>query len=465
MATPYASMMLETREGEAAIVPVDPFRSAFKPTDADLQQYYSANRNRYMVPEQRVLRIARIGPDQVTGVTASDQEVAAYYNSHKADYAANETRDISQVLVQDQATANAIAARAKAGATIAAAAAPAGANAAVTTLSKESRSAYVAVAGNKAADAVFAAAYGAVVGPVRTDFGWAVAKVDAINTQGGKSLDQARPEIAAKITADKRKSAIEDLVDKVQNAVDDGSNFAEAAAAAKLPVTNTPLITATGASRADTGFKMPPELAPALKTGFEIDPNDPPEIISLPNDAGYAMVSPGQVVAAAPAPLAQVHDQVANDWITSKAADRARAIASQIEAKVARGMPLAQAVKESGAPLPPAQPLAARRIQIANAQGNVPPALRILFTLGQGKSRMSADPQGRGFFIVKVNKIVPGNALLAPGLIGRMQSEMQQAVSEDYAQQFLAAIRKEVGSKRNDSAIQALKNRMRSNGG
>ena len=465
MATPYASMMLESREGEGAVVPVAPFRSAFKPTDADLQQYYAANRNRYMVPEQRVLRIARIGPEQVANVTASDQEVAAYYNSHKADYAANETRNITQVLIQDQGAANAIAARAKGGATIAAAAAPAGANAAVTTLTKQSRSAYAAVAGDTAAQAVFAAPAGTIVGPVKTEFGWAVAKIDAVNAEGGKSLDQARGEIAAKLTADKRKSAIEDLVDKVQNAVDDGGNFVEAAASAKLPVTNTPLITATGTSRTDAGFKMPPELAPALKTGFEIDPNDPPEIVSLPNGAGYAMVSPGQVVHAAPAPLAQVRDQVANDWITAKASDTARGIAAQIEAKVEQGTPLAQAVKESGAPLPPVQPIAARRIQIANAQGNVPPALRILFTLGQGKSRMTPDPQGRGFVIVKVNKIVPGNALLAPTLIGRMQNEMQQAVSEDYAHQFLAAIRKEIGSKRNDSAIQALKSRMRSNGG
>ena len=44
----------------------------------------------------------------------------------------------------------------------------------------------------------------------------------------------------------------------------------------------------------------------------------------------------------------------------------------------------------------------------------VPPPVRMLFTLGPGKSRMVADPQGRGFFVVKVNKIVPGNALLQP---------------------------------------------------
>lgn len=465
VAKPYAAMLLEAREGEAAAIPIGAFTSGLKPTDADLAQFYKANRNRYMVPEQRVLRIARIGPDQVSNVTASDQEVAAYYNAHKADYAAKETRDISQVVVQDQAVANQIAAKAKAGATIAAAAAPAGSNAAVTTLKDQSQSAYASVAGDKAAAAVFAAPSGGVVGPVQTSFGWAVAKVDSIKTQGGKSLDQAKAEIAATLTAQKRKNAIEDLVDKLQDAVDGGSNFTEAATKEKLPVTTTPLIVANGTARGDPSYKMPPELAPALKTGFEVEPNDPPEIVTLPNDQGYAMVSPGQVVPAAPAPLATVHDQVATDWVASKATDRARAVAEQIEGKVEHGTPLDQAIKEAGANLPPAHPLAARRIQIANQQGQIPPPLKILFTLGQGKSRMFPDPEGRGFFIVKVEKIVPGNVATQPALIGQMQSELQQGVSQEYAEQFLAAMRKEIGAKRNEGAIQAMKTRLLGSGG
>src|SRR3954453_3478748 len=218
MATPYASMLLEQREGEAAVVPIDAFKSGLQPTDTQLQEFYTANRKRYMIPEQRVLRIARIGPEQVASVTASDQEIATYYNQNKATYSPSDTRSLSQVVVPDQATANAIAQRAKGGASLAAAAAPAGANAAVTTLPDQSRAAYAGVAGDKAAAAVFGAASGAIVGPLQSDFGWVVVKVDSVKAAGGKSLDQARAEIAAKLTAEKRKAAIEDLVDKVQNA-------------------------------------------------------------------------------------------------------------------------------------------------------------------------------------------------------------------------------------------------------
>jgi peptidyl-prolyl cis-trans isomerase D len=465
MARPYASMMLESREGEAAAFPIEAFRGGLNPTDADIQQYYKANRNRYMVPEQRALRIARIGDEQVAGVNASDQEVAAYYNAHKADYAATESRNISQAVVPDQATANAIAARAKSGATLAAAAAPAGANAAVTTLTDQSREAYAGVAGDNSAKAVFAAPSGAIVGPLQSDFGWVVAKVDSIKSTGGKSLDQARSEIAAKLTADKRKSAIEDMVNNLQNAVDEGSNFSEATASAKLTVVTTPLLLANGSSRTDPGYKLPADLAPALKTGFDLAQNDPPEIVTLPDDKGYAMVSAGEVHPAAPAPLANVHDKVASDWINAKAMERARAAAAQVEAKVEKGMALAQALKESATPLPPVHPLAARRIQIATSQGTIPEPLKVLFTLGEGKSRMFPDPQGRGFFIVKVNKIVPGNSTLQPALIGQMQNELQEGVSGDYAREFLAAIRQQLKAERNASAIQAMKTRLLSSGG
>ncbi|MFL6774825.1 MAG: peptidylprolyl isomerase [Sphingomicrobium sp.] len=464
MATPFASMMLEQREGEVAIVPTELFKTGLKPTDAQLQQFYTANRARYTIPEQRVIRIARIGPEQVAGASASDQEITAYYNANKATYAPSDIRSLSQVVVQDQGTANAIAKRANAGATLQAAAAPAGANAAVTTLKDQTRAAYAGVAGDKAAQAVFAAPSGSVVGPVQSDFGWVIAKVDSIKAGGGKTLEQARSEIAAKLNADKRRGAIEDLVDKVQNAVDDGSNFTEAVAAAKLTVSSTPLIIANGTSRTNASFKLPPELAPALKTGFEIAPNDPPEVVALTGDAGYAVVSPAQVVPAAPAPLASIHDEVAADWINEQATQRARAAATQVAARATGTVSLADAIKAAGVGIPPARAIAARRIQIADAQGNIPGALKLLFTVGAGKSRMAPYPQGGGFFVVKVNKITPGNALSAPGLITQMQSELSQAASQDYAQQFIADLKRELKVKRNQGAIDAFRTRLLTSG-
>jgi len=168
---------------------------------------------------------------------------------------------------------------------------------------------------------------------------------------------------------------------------------------------------------------------------------------------------------AAPAPLASIRDRVASDWMDNRAAQRAKAVAEAITAKANQGISLADAVKQANAPLPPIRPIAARRIQIAMAKTPIPPAIQTLFTLAQGKSKLAADPQGRGLFVVKVDKITPGNALLQPNLISQMQNELQQSASDDYAREFVAALREQMKAKRNEAAIQALKTRMMSSGG
>lgn len=464
VASHYAQMLLEEREGEAAVVPFTAFTAGLKPSDADLQRYYTANRARYMVPEQRVLRFARIGADQVGSVAATDQEVEAYYKANQAAYAPKQTRDLTQVVVPDRNTANAIAERAKSGQKLAAAAAPAGANAAVSTLTGQTSEQYASVAGNGAAAAVFSAPAGAVVGPVQSDFGWVVVKVDSVKNIGGKTLEAAKAEIAAKITDEKRKAAIEDLVNKAQDALDEGANFAEVAGQSKLPVTTTPLVVADGTSRSDAAYHVPAEYGPALKTGFEMAPNDQPEVVALPDKSGYVMVSPAEVITAAPAPLASIRDRVADDWIAGQGLARAKAAAAAIAAKASGGILLADAVKQANATIP-VRPLKARRIQVAEANPEVVPALRTLFTLTAGKARMAPDTQGRGFFVVKVNKITPANSLAALPLVGRMRAELQQATSDDYARQFVAAIRQDMKTERNEKAINALKQRFLSSGG
>ncbi len=463
VASPYAQMLLEEREGEAAVVPFSAFTAGLNPTDADVQRYYAANRSRYMVPEQRVVRFARIGPEQVANVSATDQEIEAYFKANQSAYATKETRDLTQVVVPDRATADAIATRAKAGGKLAAAAAPAGANAAVSSPAGQTREGYASVAGDKVAAAAFSVPSGAIVGPVQSDFGWAVIKVESVKTIGGKSLAAAKGEIAAKLTDEKRKNALEDLVDKVQESIEDGSNFSEVAAQTKLPVTTTPLVMANGISRTDPAYKLAPELAAALKSGFDIAPSDQPEVASLPDKSGYVMVSPSQVVAAAPEPLAKIRDRVVGDWTTAQGLARAKTAAAAIAARSSQGMSLTDAVKQSGATLP-IQPLKARRLEIAQANPQAVAALRALFSLQAGKARMVTDTQGRGFFVVKVDKINPANSLAALPLIGQMRGELQQATSDDYARQFVSAIREDIKVRRNESAIRALKQRFASAG-
>jgi peptidyl-prolyl cis-trans isomerase D len=87
----------------------------------------------------------------------------------------------------------------------------------------------------------------------------------------------------------------------------------------------------------------------------------------------------------------------------------------------------------------------------------------MLFTLSAGKSSLGALPEG-GFFVVKVGKITPGNAVVAPNLITQVQGELNQATSQDYAEEFVAAIKRQVKIKRNESAIEAFRARLATSG-
>ncbi len=302
------------------------------------------------------------------------------------------------------------------------------------------------------------------MGPLQSDFGWVVVKVDSVAQRSAKSLADVRGEIAAKLAADKSAGALEELVDKIQTELDDGASFSEAATAAKLPVMQTPLVTANGTALGDRGYKIPKDLAPALKAGFEVDPSDEPEIVSLNEDQGYALVAPARVVAAAPKPFGEIKALIRRDYVGEESAKRAKAAADKIAQAVSKGTPLADAAKLAGVALPSPRPLAARRIQIANPQGQIPAPMRMLFTLPEGKSKMVVDDQGRGFFVVKTEKIVPGNALMQPALIGQMQTDLQEGKAQEYAAEFMAAVRADVGVEKDPKALAALLKRLRESG-
>ena len=454
-ATPYASMLLEARQGEVSLVPASAFRAGLTPTDADLQRFYAENKARYTVPEQRVLRFAAIGPEQVASIAATDQEIAAYYNANQAIYGGRDLRVLSQAVVQDRKSADALAARARGGANFVAATAPAG-----IALGPQTREQFTKLAGAEVAAATFAAAAGSVVGPIQSDLGWHVIKIESVRREAGTPLAAAREEIGARLTADKRKNALTDLIAKVEDEIDSGSSFAEAVAANRLTAVETPPLTAGGVSRSDPAYKLPATMAPLLKTAFEVSPDDDPTVETLAGESSYALLAVGRVIATAPAPFATVRAQVAEDWIAKRSSDRARAVATAIAAKVARNIPLSRAVAEAGVALPNIDQFAARRIDLARMGDQVPAPVRMMFNLAQGKSRMVAAPNGQGFYILKVVKVVPGNALNQPGLIARTQAEFSEVASQEYAQQFVGAIQAELKVRRNDKAIAEAKRRL-----
>ena len=213
------------------------------PSDADVQTFYTRNIQRYTLPERRVVRYAVVNPAAVAAQSVpSDAEIARYYQSNQSRYAATQKRDVTQVIVADQAGANALAAKAKGGTSLADAARAAGLEASVQK--GVDKAAYATQSSAAVADAVFGAAQGAVVGPVRGTLGFVVAKVDAITQVPGKTLAQARPEIVAELTKQKQAAALGEMRNAIEDSLSGNATFDEVVADRKLKAETTPAVTA-----------------------------------------------------------------------------------------------------------------------------------------------------------------------------------------------------------------------------
>ena len=456
IANQYASLLLETRSGIVGAVPSAAMGAGAEPGEAELAAFYKSNRGRYTIPERRVVRYAVFGTENVAAQSqATEAEIQGVYRSDPS-FAARETRRLSQVILPE-AAARTVAQKVAAGTPFAAAAAQAGRSATDIALGANSREEYAAKSSPAVAAAVFGAAKGATVGPIRGPFGWHVVKVEDVTVSAARPLASVRGELAAQIQQRKSQNAVNELASRIEDAVSDGSSFDEIVAANKLAVKETAPVTATGAAPDTPGWQAPPELQPMLEGAFALEPGEDPAVETIQENQRYALVAVTRTIPSAAPPLAAIRDRVKADLVVRRASERARAVASSIVARINAGTPPAQAFAQAQVKLPPVQTLTATRREIARANAQVPPPMAMMFSLPRGKARLLPAPDGRGWFIVYLDKIVPGDASKDPGLIRAVRTQFGAIIGEEYARQFTGAIRAGLTIKRNDEAMRKLK--------
>ncbi len=456
LALPYASLVLERRQGSVGYIPIGAIAPGTPPTEAELQAYYRRNAGRYTLPERRVMRYAVITPAQFAdGAKATDAEIAAEYQKNAAQYAASTRRNLAQIIVADENAAKAIAAKVKAGTSMADAAKAAGLQA--STMQNAEKEAFGRASTPAIANAAFAGAQGTVVGPLRSQLGWHIVRVEAIEQVAGKSLADVRAELADAIGKRKLETALADLRAKIDAEIANNATFDEIVAASKLTAQTSAPLFADGRSAAGGEAAPDPALAPIAQGGFGMETSDDPQLVPVGTDGAFAVVKTDKVIAAAPRPLAEIRANVADDLVRSRQLDGARKAANTVLAKVNKGMPLAQAMSETGLKLPALQPLDASRGQIAQMGDQLPPPVRLMFSMAAKTAKTIPAPQGGGYWVIWLDAIQPGDAKGNNELIAQTRGQLGQILGNEYVEQFVAAARKSVKVERNEAAIAALK--------
>src|SRR3546814_13839343 len=78
MVLPYASLLLEARQGTIAVIPATAFKDIADPTDAQLDEFYRKNAARYTIPEPTRISYAVIDAEPFAqAAQPTDDEIAS----------------------------------------------------------------------------------------------------------------------------------------------------------------------------------------------------------------------------------------------------------------------------------------------------------------------------------------------------------------------------------------------------
>jgi peptidyl-prolyl cis-trans isomerase D len=459
----YAALVLERRRGEIALIPSSAFAPAKDPTTAQLDAWYKDNRARFIRPERRILRFAVFTATQL-GVAAapSEAEIAARYKANAATYQATEQRSVSYFIVPTEDAARSLVTRLRGGLSLEAAARDAGFNVAVGQL--RDRQTLANATSAEFADNAFKAVERGFVEPSRGTLGWYVARVDSVDRTPARSLAQVSDQIAAQLQQEKQAAAVAARTSEIEAELDSGTALTEVAEAYGLELETTPELLADGRVFGGDGGQVIAALRPLVSTAFQME-ESAPQLAELEPGREYIIFDVARIEEARAPPLADVRDAVAAAWKRAEGAKLARAAADRVLKKVADGTALTQALAAENTPAIERQSINLERRELLAQRGqNLPPPLVLMFSMAQGSTKKLEAAQDIGWFVVNLAEIATDPVDSEPGLLDQTREQLAPALTREYRAQVSAAIRKEVGVERNESAIEAVRKQLAGGG-
>ena len=249
--TQVARLIAQQREISWVDLPASSVAAQIKITPSDVEKYYASNKAAFTVPEQ--VRAEYLVLDRAAvaaGIEVSEQAVSDYYASHASGFGQPEQRSASHILIAVDAKADAAArAKAKAKAT----------ELYQTLLKSPGRFAELARTesqdpGSAAQDgslgsfgrgmmvkpfeeAVFSMKPNEIRGPVESDFGYHIIRLDGIEPAKTRSLAEVRAEVVNEVRKQEAQKAFADLAEKFSNLVyENAASLQPAASAARLTI-------------------------------------------------------------------------------------------------------------------------------------------------------------------------------------------------------------------------------------
>ncbi|MFZ0098044.1 MAG: peptidyl-prolyl cis-trans isomerase [Gemmobacter sp.] len=410
-----------------------------EPDDAALRAFYDANIARFTAPEAKRIRFAALLPETMAATMPVDEaELRRIYDERKAEYIQPERRLVERLVFPSEAEANDARARFDAGETFEMLVAARGLKLIDIDMGDVGRDELGA-----AAEGVFALTEPGVVGPLPSEFGPALYRMNGILSAQETTFEEARADLATEFQMDAARRAIGDKIEAIDDALAGGATIEDLAKEQGMELGQIDFSAASDDKIA--GY-------PAFRTAAEaLQEGDFPEAIQL-NDGGVAAIQFDQIVPPAPIPFDEVKEDVAEAWRADTLAKALKARAEEIRAEVEAGAHLGKFG------ILDVSPDISRAGEIEGAPAQV---VAEAFTMDVGDVRLVEAPSYVG--LVQVDKITPVDATSADGKALRdgIAAQVEQAIAQDAFAMFSTGLANGAGIQFNQSAIDAVHAQLR----
>jgi peptidyl-prolyl cis-trans isomerase D len=453
----FLNLAAEQRVVRIASINVDAVKSEIDVTEEMITAFYDDNPALYQLPESADVEYVEISRADVSqAISITEQELVDYYEFNKDRYLQDEQRQARHILIEfgddedaAEQEARGLLARARSGESFEVLAeefsddsgtASNGGDLGVLTESQ---------LGGALGGAVFAMNEGDIEGPVKTDFGFHVVRLDRVLERGPLPLDQVRGELITELQDQEAESLYRDLERKLSDALFDATDIrtlAEAVGAEVKVMTGftrqggEPLGANEGAIEAIFDESV---LDGGLLSGIvELDAN---------RSAVFAVTNH---VEATRQPLDDVREQVIETLTAQRAETLMGDKVDRTLAALEGGAPFDEAAEAEG--FSTAAPVAMTR----NAQEMDQQILSSVFTAPkptQGKPTFgSSRTQDGGFAVYSIDAVVPGRPEtipLAERDTGKLQLADQSGMGDFVA--FVQALRADADVVVNEDVLAA----------
>lgn len=331
------------------VLPADRFREGVTASDEEVQAYFDANREEFRIGEKRTVKFAVVDVQQVRErVTVTPQDAERFYRQNAEQYTTPEQVRASHILLKtegkDEAAvslqAEKVLAEARAGADFAALATKysedEGSKDRGGDLDYFSRGRMVP----EFEQVAFALEPGQISDLVKTPFGFHIIKVTDKRAASSRAIDEVRDQIVEQIKWERAQSQASDLAHRVAAQAKTTAQLERVAPASGLPLQESAPFTR---DEPVPGLGPSPEVTAAA---FEIEPGKTSE--PLRTAQGYVVLAvTGREESRLPS-LDEVKEKAREAVITRKAVAAARQKASEMAASLRGAADFVAAVKAAG---------------------------------------------------------------------------------------------------------------------